>query len=132
MLNRSILQGRLVADPEMRTTQSGTAVCGFKIAWSEKYKETENKCFMPCSAWRGTAEFVEKYFTKGQEIIVEGQLLTKEWQDKEGNKRSSIEMTVDKAHFCGPKKDGGFSSAYEPSTSAPEFAPLENAKDLPF
>lgn len=106
MVNHTILQGRLCADPELRTTQSGVSVCSFRVAWSEKYKETETKLFLACTAWRGTGEMVSKYFRKGQEIAVEGKLSTREREDRDGNKRSSVEMTVERVHFCGPKGDG--------------------------
>lgn len=106
MVNHAVLQGRLCADPELRTTQSGVSVCSFRVAWSEKYKETETKLFLACTAWRGTGEMVSKYFRKGQEIAVEGKLSTREREDRDGNKRSSVEMTVERVHFCGPKGDG--------------------------
>lgn len=106
MVNHAVLQGRLCADPELRTTQSGVSVCSFRVAWSEKYKETETKLFLSCTAWRGTGEMVSKYFHKGQEIAVEGKLSTRDWEDRDGNKRSSVEMTVERVHFCGPKSDG--------------------------
>jgi len=82
MLNHTVVQGRLVADPELRTTQSGTSVCSFRVAWSEKYKETETKLFLSCTAWRGTGEMIAKYFSKGKEILVEGKLSTKSWDDR--------------------------------------------------
>ena len=111
MLNHMILQGRLVRDPEMRTTQSGSSVVSFTVAWSEKYKENEKQLFLDCTAWSGTAELVSKYFAKGKEIAVEGKLYTEKWEDKEGNKRSSIKMNVERVHFCGSKSDGD-SSGY--------------------
>lgn len=107
MVNHAVLQGRLCADPELRTTQSGVSVCSFRVAWSEKYKETETKLFLSCTAWRGTGEMVSKYFHKGQEIAVEGKLSTREWEDQNGNKRSSVEMAVERVHFCGPKQSDG-------------------------
>jgi len=106
MINRTVLQGRLCADPELRYTQAGVPVCSFRIAWSEKYKETETKLFLACTAWRGIGEMVSKYFKKGQEIAVEGKLSTRAWQDRDGNNRSAVELTVDNASFCGPKRDG--------------------------
>ena len=141
MINRLVFQGRLVRDPELRTTQSGVSVASFTVAWSEKYKETETKCFLSCTAWRSTGEFVSKYFTKGQEINVTGKLQTREWEDKEGNKRSTIELVVDEAAFCGSKSDGGGSfkpagapidvNNDEPRGSA--FSELGNSDgDLPF
>ena len=105
MLNRTILQGRLCADPEMRRTQSGVAVCSFRVAWSEKYKDHETKLFLSCVAWRTTAEMICKYFRKGKEILLEGKLSTREYQDKNGNDRSVTEMTVDRVHFCGKNED---------------------------
>lgn len=111
MLNHFTIQGRLIADPELRTTQSGTSVCSFRVAWSEKYKDTETKLFIGCSAWRGTGEMIAKYFSKGKEILLEGKLSTRDWKDKEGNDRQSIELTVERAHFCGPKQGEGSNSA---------------------
>lgn len=105
MINRSILQGRLTHDPELRTTNSGVSVCSFRVAWSEKIKDNETKLFLQCTAWRGTGEFVAKYFRKGQEIAVEGKLSTRDWTDRDGNNRQTIELTVDNASFCGPKSD---------------------------
>ena len=104
MLNHTAVQGRLVRDPELRYTQSQTPVYSFTVAWSEKIKDSETKLFLPCVAWRGTAELVSKYWHKGQEIIVDGKLTTRQWQDKEGNNRSSTELTVQNVHFCGPKE----------------------------
>ena len=121
MVNKTVLQGRIVREVEMRTTGAGVTVASFTVAWSEKYKETETKCFLPCTAWRTTGEFIQKYFTKGQEILVEGSLSTREWEDKEGNKRSTIELTVEKAHFCGSKS----------SDSGNQTKPAGNPIDVP-
>lgn len=139
MLNYAVLQGRLVRDPESRTTQSGVSVCSFTVAWSDKYKETETKLFLNCTAWRGTADMVSRYFSKGKEIIVEGKLSTREWQDKEGNKRSAVEMTVGRVNFCGPKQAEGSNSIpaqanySAPSASEGQFSELTDEDgDLPF
>ena len=136
MLNRTMVQGRLVADPEMRTTQNGVAVCSFHVAWSETYKEHEKKLFLSCTAWRGLGEMIGKYFHKGKEIVVEGALETEEYTDKEGNKRSAVKLTVDKAHFCGPK-DGSSSGGYKSAgggvnVSANEWGEVEDEEELPF
>lgn len=104
MLNKVTFQGRLVADPELRTTSSGIDYLNFRVAWSEKYKEVESKCFLTCKAWRNTAKFISQYFRKGQQIIIEGRLETDEWTTDDGQKRSAIACVVDKAHFCGDKK----------------------------
>ena len=105
MVNRMILQGRLCADPEMRRTQNGTAVCSFRVAWSKTVKDRETKLFLNCVAWQGTAEMICKYFRKGKELAVEGRLSTREYDDRDGNRRSVTEMTVDRVHFCGKNED---------------------------
>lgn len=107
MLNKTVLQGRLTRDVELKSTQGGIAFTNITVAWSEKYKETETKCFLTCKAWRQTAEFLARYFGKGSEVIVEGRLVTEEWTDKDGNKQSRVVLDVDKAHFAGSKKDAG-------------------------
>lgn len=126
ILNHTVIQGRLTADPELRYTQSNTPVCSFTVAWSEKVKDNETKLFLNCVAWRGTAETVSKYFRKGKEIIVEGKLTTRSWRDKDGNNRSAIELTVASAHFCGSKQvgntqnsAGGFTEISENDGSLP-------------
>lgn len=136
MLNHAVIQGRLVAGPELRTTQSGVAVCSFRVAWSETYKEAETRLFLTCTAWRGTGELIAKQFTKGKEIVVEGKLSTRDWTDKEGGRRQAIEMTVDRAHFCGPK-DGAASkprAAGRPvDVDAAQFSGLDDDDgELPF
>lgn len=136
MLNHMTLQGRLTRDPELRYTQSETPVCSFTVAWSEKYKETETKLFLNCTAWRGTGEMVSKYFSKGNEIVVEGKLSTREWTGKEGGKRITNEMTVERVHFCGPKdsnESGSFHTAGAPvDVRADDFQEVEDDGELPF
>lgn len=136
MLNKMTLQGRLTRDPEYRKTPGGTDVASFTVAWSEKYKETERKLFLPCVAWGGNALFLCQYFVKGSEIIVEGGLTSRKWQDKGGNNRESIELTVERMHFAGSKQtDSTPQDAPEPTgnpTKAPEgFAPADD-DELPF
>lgn len=126
MLNHMTLQGRLCDEPEMRTTQSGTPVCSFRVAWSEKYKERETKLFLSCTAWGSTGEMISKYFSKGKEIVVEGKLSTRDWEDKQGNKRSSVELTVERVHFCGPK-DGS-----APASAPATFTEIDDDGQLPF
>lgn len=98
MVNKTIIQGRLTRDPEVKKTQSGISRLLFKIAWSEKYKETETRCFLLCEAWRQTADFIGNYFRKGQEIIIEGHMVTENWGDNE-----TTFCQVDRANFCGSK-----------------------------
>lgn len=111
MLNKVVLQGRFTADPEMKATQSGVNYCNFTVAWSEKYKEIETDCFLSCRAWRQTAEFVPKYFHKGDQVVVEGRLVTQKWQDQQGQNRSMTLCEVDKVHFCGSKNSQGTQNA---------------------
>ncbi len=134
MVNHLVLQGRLVADPELRHTQSGVPVCSFRVAWSKKYKETETKLFLSCTAWRGTGELVAKHFCKGKEILVEGELSTQSWQDSEGNPRQTTELTAERVHFVGSKSDSGEGShqSAAPNVSAADFTDLEDDGDLPF
>ena len=133
MLNNLSYQGRLVRDPALRHTQNGVAVVSFTVAWSEKYKDKETKCFLDCDAWRNTAEFVSKYFSKGQEILVEGKIRTETWEDKEtGAKRSSIKLGVDKVHFCGSKQEGGASAGAGYPSSDGGFAEIPDDGELPF
>lgn len=139
MVNKTIFQGRLVRDPELRHTQSGVEVASFTVVWSEKCNENETKCFLDCTAWRETGIFINQYFGKGQEILVEGRLHTENWTDKDGNNRSSIKMTVYKAHFCGPKRvDGLLNANYGNSTTVQGAAGItagnfdETNGELPF
>ena len=130
-INRMILQGRLVNSPEMRRTQNCTAVCSFRVAWSETVKDRETKLFLNCVAWQGTAEMICKYFRKGKELVVEGRLSTREYDDRDGNRRSVTEMTVDRVHFCGKNEDG---HGMPPRTDGKsQFVEMdEDDSDLPF
>lgn len=140
MVNKFILQGRLTADPEIKQTPSGVSCANITVAWSEKYKEVETKCFQRCKAWRTTADFIGKYFTKGQEIIVVGKMTTEQWE-KDGQKYSAQVLTIDEASFCGSKKDSqgeGVPAAYSPPAAAnqpagtPKFETVGEDDDLPF
>lgn len=139
MINRVVLQGRLTAAPELRQTQSGVANVSFTVAWSEKYKEVEKKCFLSCKAWRSTAEFLCRYFTKGQELIVCGKLNTEEWTAQDGSKRSMLVLDVDEVSFCGPKREadsfGAPVSAAAPmnvGAPAPQWETVPSDEGLPF
>lgn len=109
MLNRIVLMGRLTRDPELRHTPSGTAVTSFTIAVDRDFKEQDgNKKtdFIDIVAWRATAEFASKYFTKGRVIAAEGRLQIRDWKDKEGNNRRTAEVLADNLYFCDSKRDG--------------------------
>ena len=130
MVNQMILQGRLTRDIELKRTTSDIAYTEFTVAWSEKYKESETKCFLRCKAWRSTAEFLSKYFSKGKEIAISGHMVTDEWE-KDGQKQSRTICYVDKVHFCGGKSDSGSGTA---QASEEDFAnvPEEIDNELPF
>ena len=128
MLNKIIVMGRLTRDPELRRTQSGTAVCSFSIACDRDYGKDEEKKtdFLDIAAWRERGEFVAKYFAKGRMIIVVGSLQNRDWTDKNGNKRRSAEIVASDVYFgdSRPKQEGEDSApvygGYEPSGSFAE------------
>ena len=131
MVNRIILQGRLVKDIEV-VQVGGFSKAEFTIAWSEKYKETEKQCFLRCVAWRATAEHLGKYFRKGQELAIEGQMITETWE-KDGQKQSRTLCNVEKVHFCGSKVSNASNNA--PSASGNnDFMTIPEGADeeLPF
>ena len=115
MLNHIVVMGRLTADPELRRTQSGTAVTSFTLAVDRDFKAENGERetdFIPCVAWRGTAEFVQKYFSKGRMAVVAGRLQIRPWTDKDGNKRRSAEIVAENVYFGDSKRDGDGSNAY--------------------
>lgn len=133
MVNEMILQGRLVADPELKSTQSGVFWCDFTVAWSKKYKENKEVCFMPCRAWRQSAEFVSKYFGKGDQIAVVGKMVTQSWTDKDGQKKSKLFCKITEANFCGSRSQAQPQpAAGMPGTDAPQFELIEDEEELPF
>lgn len=110
MLNRIILMGRLTRDPELRHTQSGTAVASFSLAVERDFKDQggeKETDFIDVVAWRGTAEFVSKYFVKGRMAAVDGRLQIRDWTDKDGNKRKSAEVLANNVYFADSKREGG-------------------------
>jgi single-strand DNA-binding protein len=132
MLNRIIVMGRLTRDPELRRTNSGNAVTSFTVAVDRGFKtqsgdkETD---FIDVVAWRNTAEFVSKDFSKGRMAVVEGRLQLRDWTDKEGNKRRTAEIVADSVYFGDSKRDGGDTVQSEPQGS---FSEIEDDGDLPF
>ena len=141
MLNHITIMGRLTKDPEMRRTNSGVAVTSFTIACDRDFgqngeKETD---FIEVTAWRNTAEFVSKYFTKGRMAVISGRLQIRKWEDKNGNKRNTAEVVADNVYFGDSKKDNSNSYSGQvysaPSAVAPaaDFAMLEDDdSQLPF
>lgn len=159
MLNRIILMGRLARDPELRHTQTGTPVASFRLAVDRDFKDrtTGEKAtdWIDVVAWRQTAEFVSRYFTKGRLAVVEGRLQMRDWTDKDGNKRTSAEVVADNVYFGDSKRDaeaggyaapggygapGGYappaapaSGAYAPPAAGDQFAELsDDGGELPF
>ena len=126
MLNKIFLMGRLARDPELRRTQSGTPVVSFRLAVDRDFKDKttgeRSTDWIDVVAWRQTAEFVSRYFTKGRMAVVEGRLQMRDWTDKEGNKRTSAEVVADNVYFGDSKRDGdggGYSSGYGQGGYAP-------------
>ncbi|MDU6348500.1 MAG: single-stranded DNA-binding protein [Clostridium sp.] len=142
MLNVTVLMGRLVADPELRHTQSDVAVTSFTIAVDRSYVKSgadRQADFIDIVAWRGTADFVCKYFRKGQMIAVQGSIQTRSYQDKDGNKRKAFEIVADNVHFAEPKRDGdshggnrAAAASQRPDVGADDFDEIPASDDLPF
>ena len=137
MLNHIVIMGRLAKDPELRRTQSGTAVTSFRLAVDRDFKDKQTgqraTDWIDCVAWRSTAEFVEKYFSKGSLAVVSGRLQMRDWTDKDGNKRISAEVQVDNIYFGGSKRNEGGSDAGDAGDAQePEFEELDEDGELPF
>ena len=130
-LNKVILGGRLTSDPELKTTPQGTSVATFGIAVNRKGKDAQAD-FINCQAWRGTAEFISKYFTKGSSICVTGSIQTRTWEDKQGGKRYATEVNVEEAYFVESKGDGQASAPAFQTQAAPNFEEVEADEDIPF
>ncbi len=110
MLNKIFLMGRLTRDPELRRTQTGTPVASFSLAVDRDFKDKSTgertTDFIDVVAWRQTAEFVSRYFTKGRMAVVEGRLQIRDWTDKDGGKRRTAEVIADNIYFGDSKRDG--------------------------
>ena len=106
--NKVILIGNICADPELKATQSGTSVCSFNIAVNRRFKAEgqQDVDFISIVAWRQQAEFVCKYFKKGQAILICGQIQTRSYTDKQNNKRTAVEVVADEVSFVGSKESG--------------------------
>ena len=126
MLNKIIIQGRIAKIGEVSLTPNQKSVLTFTVACDRDY-DRENTDFIPVVAWGKTAEFVERNFTKGQEILVTGRLQIREWTDKEKNRHTVAEINADTINFCGSKKKED-----KPERSDERFRELNGDKDLPF
>ena len=146
MINNVVLMGRLVAAPELRSTGTGISVTSFTLAVERAYAksgEQRQADFIDCVAWRNTAEFITKYFQKGSMIAITGSIQTRNYEDKNGNKRKAVEILVDNASFCGSKAEtgtGGYSAPETPAAPDPsftsgsesDFEEISEDDDLPF
>lgn len=119
MLNISAIQGRLTADPELKTTQSGVSVTSFTLAVERNYApqgQERQTDFINVVAWRGTAEFVCKYFCKGDMMAVSGAIQTRNYEDRQGNKRTAFEIVAGDVNFCGSKREREDGHSAEPQS----------------
>lgn len=144
MLNIVVIMGRLTADPELRTTGTGTSVCSFSVAVDRNYSSNGERQtdFINCVAWRQTAEFISRYFHKGSMIAIQGSLQQRQYTDKDGNKRTVHEVLVNNASFCGSKAESGTGTFSANQQQAPasfsnadagEFTEISMSDDdLPF
>lgn len=135
-MNSIIIHGRLTSDPELKQTQSGVAVCRFSVAVNRSFQkqgEERTSDFFNCTAWRGLAEMISKYFSKGKEILVSGEMQSQKWKDNNGNDRISWEIQVNNIDFCGNKSDNGSAPTTTAAVPARDFEMLEGTDlQLPF
>ena len=137
-MNVVVLMGRLTAEPELKSTQSGLSVCSGTIAVDDPFgKDGKKANFIRFTAWRQTAEFISRYFHKGSMIAVEGSIDQSQYTDQNGEKRSSFQVVVNRVHFCGSKaesenevykKNEGYKA---PDNINLDFEPVDD-DDLPF
>ena len=132
MLNNVILMGRLVADPELRTTSTGKSVANFRIAVDRGYSKDKQADFITIVAWENTADFISKYFHKGDMIALRGEIQTRSYEDNNGNKRTAFEVLAREVSFCGGKNEGSGSEKPNYSSSAPGFEEIGDDEELPF
>ena len=139
MLNHIIIMGRLTKDPELRSTGAGTSVTSFRLAVERDFKNRESEekhtDFFEVVAWRQTAEFVSKYFTKGRIAVVSGRLQTRERTDRDGNKRTNYEIVADNVYFGDSKKSEGHeenTGSEDSEWNTPKFTDIGDDGDLPF
>ena len=146
--NKVILMGNMTADPELKQTTSGISVCSFSIAVQRRFAKADqgqqNVDFINVVTWRQQAEFVSRYFKKGSNILVCGQLQTRTWNDNQGQKRYATEVVADEAMFVDSRNEAGSGQSYTPDAygsapsyssnpaSAPNFEDHNTDDDLPF
>lgn len=132
-MNIVILKGRLTKDPEIKLISNDVKVCNFSLAVNRKFSKDDEVDFINCTAWRQTADFIHKYFAKGQEICINGSLQVRKWEGLDGNAKYATEVVVGNAEFCGNKNknttDNDVLNA--PSVENSEM-PVDDTMDLPF
>lgn len=138
-MNKVVLTGRIAQDIELKTTTSGVSVCTFNLAVKRPKAKDDITDFFTVVCWRNTAEFVSKYFRKGNGIEVAGMLTVRKWQDKNGNNRCATEIVADEVDFgksssknCDGNDDNTASATYAQHPSGQDFAELPDDDDLPF
>ena len=136
MLNKIFLQGRLVADPELRHTQNGVAVASFRLAVDRDFKDRETgerkADFINVVAWRQTGEFVSRFLTKGRLAVVEGKLQTRDYTDRDGNRRYATEVVADNVYFGDSKPQDAQPAVHAVNVDASDFDEIEDDPDFPF
>ena len=140
MFNKVIMMGRIVNDPELKTTPNGVSTCSFRIAVDRRFQqkgEEKKSDFFNVTAWRQQAEFVTNYFAKGRMILVEGELTTRPYTDKNGNQATWYEVVADRVSFTGEKAQGGsdgqsVAQGAPPVPSAPDYTAAGSNDDYPF
>lgn len=133
MLNTIILQGRLVADPEMKQIPSGVHLCSIVVASARNGKKDAEAVtdFIPCIAWSKTADFISKYFHKGDSVLITGRLQSRNYEDKEGQKRIAYEVSISEVNFCGGKAATGKPTAASTIQEDYESINWDEVPDLP-
>ena len=143
MLNSCTIQGRLAADPQLRQTTSGKSVCSFRVACNRNFGKDPETDWLDCVAWGQTGEFVSKYFQKGEQILLQGSIQTRQYQDKNGNNRKAVEINAERVFFCGgkqtqenaetpPQAHTDPNAAIVQTFSTGNFEPVAEDEDLPF
>lgn len=127
-MNTIVIKGRLTRDPEIRNTQTGKSVTNFSVAVNRRFQK-DKADFFNVTAWEKTGEFVSKYFHKGQEIAVQGEMQSRDYTDRDGNKRNAWDLIASNVEFCGSKADnqGSTGGSYQPASGSPDVNPSDPA-----
>ena len=126
-MNKIIIKGRLAKDPELKKTNSGKVLCNFSVAVGRNF-DYEITDFFDCTAWNNNAEFISKYFSKGKEILIDGEMQSDKFTDKNGNNRTYWKVNVNRAEFCGSRGENENTSSH--NNSAPDIDDLDDLEDL--